>query len=95
MLSGPYTGVDGLYAPETITARTPTGEELAVARQALDNAPDGLLYARVDVIPGLDGAPVLVELELTEPSVFVAYADGAAERFCDAIAARLELRRRG
>ncbi|NUO56757.1 MAG: hypothetical protein HOV78_08850, partial [Hamadaea sp.] len=49
----------------------------------------GLLYARVDVIPGPDGSPVLVELELTEPSVFLAYADGAAERFADAIVARL------
>jgi glutathione synthase/RimK-type ligase-like ATP-grasp enzyme len=88
MLSGPYTGVEGLYAPEAITPRTPTAEELAVAQTALANAPEGLLYARVDVIPGLDGSPVLVELELTEPSVFLAYAPGAADRFAAAIAAR-------
>lgn len=88
MLTGPYTGVDGLYVPEAITARTPTDAEHAVARLALDNAPAGLLYARVDVIPGADGSPVLVELELTEPSVFLAYAPGAADRFAAAITAR-------
>ncbi|NUR70203.1 MAG: hypothetical protein HOU81_05245 [Hamadaea sp.] len=102
MLVGPDTGTDSLYVPEAITARVPTEEELALARQVLAAAPapgslsgeppevqSGLLYARVDVIPGPDGSPVLVELELTEPSVFLAYADGAAERFADAIAARL------
>jgi hypothetical protein len=89
MLSGPYTAVEGLYVPETITARTPTAEELAVAEAALANAPKDLLYARVDVIPGLDGQPVVVELELTEPSVFLAYAPAAADGFAAAIAARL------
>jgi hypothetical protein len=87
MLTGPYTGVDGLYKAEAITARTPTDAEHALARATLDAAPEGLLYARVDVIPGPDGEPVLVELELTEPSVFLEYAAGAAKRFADAIAA--------
>jgi len=59
-----------------------------VAAESLNLAPEGLLYARVDVIPGPDGEPVLVELELTEPSVFMEYAPSAAERFADAIAAR-------
>ena len=89
MLSGPYAGVEGLYAPEAITARTPSAEELVLADLALSGAPEGLLYARVDVIPGADGSPVLVELELTEPSVFLAYAPEAADRFAAAIAARL------
>lgn len=95
ILTGPYTGLDGLYAPEEVTRRTPTDAEHAVARAALDNAPEGLLYARVDVIAGLDGSPVLVELELTEPSVFVAYAPGAADRFADAIAGIVAVRGRG
>ena len=35
-------------------------------------------------------APLVLEVELTEPSLFLGYADGAAERFADAIvAARL------
>jgi hypothetical protein len=44
--------------------------------------PSGVpLYARVDLIRDDAGAPVLLELELTEPSLFFAHAAGAAERF--------------
>ncbi|MEV1287493.1 hypothetical protein [Micromonospora sp. NPDC049679] len=92
MLTGPDQGVDDLYLAEKITPRTPSEAEQAVARQVLAAVPGGaerLLYARVDLIPGPDGTPVLVELELTEPSLFLGYADGAAERFADAIVARL------
>ena len=32
--------------------------------------------------------PVLLEVELTEPSLYLGYAEGAAERFAEAIAAR-------
>ena len=48
-----------------------------------------LLYARVDLIPGADGEPVLLELELTEPSLFFGHAADAAPRLADAILARL------
>ena len=50
---------------------------------------DRLLYARIDMIPGLDGEPLLVELELTEPSLFLGTAPGAADRLSTAIAQRL------
>ncbi|MEV4466712.1 hypothetical protein AB0J51_24185 [Micromonospora echinofusca] len=88
MLTGPDLGVDGLHRPEEIAARTATAAQLAVAERALAAVPGGsgrLLYARVDLIPGPDGAPVLVELELTEPSLFLGHADGAADRLADAI----------
>ena len=32
---------------------------------------------------------MLIELELTEPSLFLGYADGAADRLADAIATHL------
>jgi hypothetical protein len=48
-----------------------------------------LLYARVDLLPEPDGAPVLIELELTEPALFLGHAIGAADRFAAAIAARV------
>jgi hypothetical protein len=92
MLHGADTGDDELYLAEEITARTPTPAELAVARQVLAAVPGGtdrLLYARVDLIPGPDGEPVLIELELTEPSLFLGYAEGAADRLAAAILARL------
>ncbi|MEU8391438.1 hypothetical protein [Micromonospora sp. NPDC048842] len=92
MLSGPDLGPDGLYKAEEITARTARPEQLAVAEQALATVPGGtrqLLYARVDLIPGPDGEPVLVELELTEPSLFIGYADGAPDRLATAITTHL------
>nr|WP_199853548.1 hypothetical protein [Plantactinospora sp. BC1] len=92
MLVGPDYGVEGLFRPEEITPRTPAEAELALAERVLAALPGGPgrpLYARVDLIPGPDGAPVLVEVELTEPSLFLAHAPGAADRIADAIAARL------
>ncbi|HEX5542744.1 MAG TPA: hypothetical protein VFX60_14480 [Micromonospora sp.] len=92
MLTGPDLGVDGLYKEEKIEARTATDAERAVAEQVLAAVPGGvnrLLYARVDLIPGPGGAPLLVELELTEPSLFLGYAPDAAERLADAILVRL------
>ncbi|PZF99628.1 hypothetical protein C1I99_10995, partial [Micromonospora deserti] len=88
MLIGPDLGVAGLYKTEEITARTATRDQLAVAEKTLTAVPGGserLLYARVDLIPGPDGSPVLVELELTEPSLFLGYADGAPARLAEAI----------
>ncbi|MER7592290.1 hypothetical protein ABTW72_32570 [Micromonospora sp. NPDC127501] len=92
MLSGPDLGPDGLYKTEEISASTARPEQLAVAEQTLATVPGGtrqLLYARVDLIPGPDGEPVLVELELTEPSLFIGYADGAPDRLATAITTHL------
>jgi glutathione synthase/RimK-type ligase-like ATP-grasp enzyme len=82
--------VDGLFAPEQVAARAPTDAERGLAEAALDAVPMGrrnLAYARVDVVLGGDGAPLVLELELTEPSVFLDYDAGAAGRFADAILA--------
>lgn len=82
-----------LFAEEQISARTPRGNEVALAQATLGVCADrfgadALLYARVDVIPGPDGDPVLLELELTEPSLFLDTAGGSADRFATAILAR-------
>jgi hypothetical protein len=45
------------------------------------------LYARVDLVRGPAGAPLLLELEAIEPSLYMATASGAARRFADAIRA--------
>lgn len=81
-----------LYVAELIEARTPAAEERAVGDAALAAVRDRFgtdqLYARVDLLPGSDG-PVLVELELTEPSLFLLHGPGSADRFAAAIAARV------
>jgi len=84
--------VEGLYVVETIDPRTPTDAEHAAARQVLAAIPGGsdrLLYARVDLIPGPDSEPLLLELELTEPSLFFAKHESAASNMVKAIKARL------
>lgn len=79
---------DGLFAAETITPRDPTSEERRVGELALRAIPSGpLLYARVDLIQDADNAPRVLELELTEPSVFLLHDPGSAARFAAAILA--------
>ena len=93
MLSGPDEGTGGLYKLEEVRSREPLDAERALAEQVLDALPfdrETLLYARVDVVPGSTGEPVLLELELTEPSLFLATAPGAADRLAIAIERRVQ-----
>jgi glutathione synthase/RimK-type ligase-like ATP-grasp enzyme len=91
---GPLLQRDGaataaLFAPEAITPREPSSAEIEVAHRALAAIPGGApLYARVDLLPSTDG-PQLLELELTEPSLFFATDPRAADRFVAALIARL------
>ena len=78
----PGTGfVETLYAPEDISPRTPSDAERALAERVLDATPggrDALTYARVDLLPRPSGEPVVIEYEITEPSLFLEYDDAAA-----------------
>lgn len=85
MLTGPDEGLETLYKPEEITPRMPTAAERAVGEAVVATLPDGLVYARVDLIPDERGNPLLVELELTEPSVFMLHDEHAATRLATAI----------
>lgn len=78
----------GLYRKETIEPRQPTDAELDIARRALAAIPGGparLAYARVDLVPDSAGHPVLIELELTEPSLFLRHEPGSAARFATSL----------
>lgn len=78
----------GLYVEETIEAREPTADELELAQRALAAVPADaaeLAYARVDLVPDRDGSPLIIELELTEPSLFMGTAPGSAERFANVL----------
>jgi len=83
-----------VFAAETIEPRTPTAAELAVAQRLVDDAGPRLgtgapLYARVDLVQDADGAPLLLELELTEPSLFFAGDAQRLARFATAVQRRL------
>ena len=81
--------VRALFAPERISARAPSPRERTVAKRVLAALPfEPLAYARVDLLPSEDG-PQLLELELTEPSLFFATAPGSAARFARVLARRL------
>jgi glutathione synthase/RimK-type ligase-like ATP-grasp enzyme len=85
---GDAAETDELWRPEEITERKPAAAEQALAERILAAVPGGagrLLYARVDLLPGPDGAPVLVELELAEPSLFLSVVPGSADRLAAAI----------
>jgi glutathione synthase/RimK-type ligase-like ATP-grasp enzyme len=43
------------------------------------------LYARVDMLAGADGRPLLIELEVIEPNLYLATAPGASERLAAAV----------
>jgi O-ureido-D-serine cyclo-ligase len=76
----------GLFAAETITPRVPGADEMRLAEKVVAAIPSGTpLYARIDLIRADDGAPCLLELELTEPSLFFAHAAGSAEKFTAAV----------
>lgn len=87
----PSTGAStALFAAERITARVPSPAERGVADAVLKAVRFGpLAYARVDLLPGNDG-PQLLELELTEPSLFFATAPTAAARFAESLRVRLQ-----
>jgi glutathione synthase/RimK-type ligase-like ATP-grasp enzyme len=75
-----------LFAPESISARAALADELELAHRTLAAVPTGApLYARVDLIRDDAGAPLLLELELIEPSLFFGHAPGAAARFAERI----------
>jgi glutathione synthase/RimK-type ligase-like ATP-grasp enzyme len=77
---------------EGLPSVVPSPEELAFARRVLaaaqrvTGASLGFTYARVDVAPGPAGL-ALMELEVTEPSLFLSADPGAADRFSAAILA--------
>jgi hypothetical protein len=94
LLTAGDRATSALFAAEEISPRAPSQRELAVAELVLDAAEmrgpaprSALLYARIDLVPGDDGEPLLLELELAEPSLFFGSAPGSAQRWADAVRA--------
>ena len=85
ILSQDISWSTGLYADEKITPSTPDAGQLALAEQVVAALPglveggSDIAYARVDLLPTPAG-PVLLELELTEPSLFLAMDPEAPAR---------------
>jgi hypothetical protein len=68
--------------------------EAGLAGRVLDAVDGPVMYARIDVAPGPRGHPVVMELELIEPSLFFPQCARALDRFVAAIRHRLDRRGR-
>ena len=68
---------------------SPAEEALAHAAVAVARERGDLLYARIDMAPGPEGHPVVMELELIEPSLFFPQGPHGLVRYVDAVVARL------
>lgn len=62
---------------------------VAFARRTLDAVPggaDNLLYARVDTVTDASGAPMILEVELTEPFLWLETDPAGGHRYAEAVA---------
>jgi hypothetical protein len=66
-------------------------KEVAVAQQVIDYLTERPLYARVDLVRDFSNKPLLLELELVEPSLFLSFHPPAAVGFADALERILDL----
>lgn len=71
--SGDYR-IQSLYGGREQTYR-PNAKEIAIADSILATMDDTPLYARVDLLRGLDGELALIELELIEPYLYLPHAE--------------------
>lgn len=67
----------------------PTSADLAQARGVLEAIDEIPLYARVDMVRGLDGSLLLMELEVIEPDLYVKDGPGIGAMLGKALAERI------
>ncbi|MEV1239604.1 hypothetical protein ACIBO2_38585 [Nonomuraea sp. NPDC050022] len=80
-LSPGKTGADQVRAEP----RTPAPDQVELAEKVLAAIPQALLYARIDLVRLPDGTPVVIEVELTEPYLFLRYEPRAAANLATAL----------
>lgn len=79
----------GIAACTATPAQQALAERILAATARLRQLDAPLAYARIDLLTGADGQPCLLELELTEPSLFFAQAPGSVAFFAEVLADRL------
>jgi glutathione synthase/RimK-type ligase-like ATP-grasp enzyme len=99
--SGAYSHAVGKVAAEgdfrvqpewggEISAVHPPADMVEAARTVLKAAEAPLLYARVDLVRDLEDRPVLIELELVEPDLYLGHTPDGGAAFVAAVRAALE-----
>lgn len=81
-----------MYDPELVRAGSAEPDELALARRIMAGVSERFartpLYGRVDMVRDDSGDPVLLELELVEPNLYLGEAPRATGRLAEAITSR-------
>ena len=81
---------NGVHVQEVITARTanPNEHQLgdSVMKFLINKFGVTPLYARIDMVTNIDGVPEIMEVELTEPSLYLHLDAGSPERAASALA---------
>ena len=82
-----------MYDPTLVTPSQATAAEIAFAHELVRAVAERFdylpLYARVDMVPGSDGEPTLMELEAIEPNFYLDQVPATTEVVADAIVRRL------
>jgi len=89
VLEADVGAIFGLWERQVVAPRAARPDELALAEGALRVVRARLgpvAYARVDVVDGGDGRPVVMEVELIEPTLFLDLAPDAAPRLAAVLA---------
>lgn len=85
------TAAEAMFRPDLVTGAEATPAQVETAERVMKHVSERFgespLYARVDMLAGPGGEPVLLELEAVEPNLYLETAPGAAERIADAIVA--------
>lgn len=81
---------NGVHVQEVITARTANPNEHllgdSVMKYLINKFGVTPLYARIDMVTNIDGVPEIMEVELTEPSLYLHLDAGSPERAATALA---------
>jgi hypothetical protein len=82
---------EAMYDPELVVAGESTAAERDLGARIIDHVGERFgappLYARVDLVPGPNGDPVVIELEAIEPCLYLTTSPETAERLAEAIVA--------
>ena len=81
---------NGVHVQEVITARVAKADELALGDAIIKFLVNKFgitpLYVRVDMVTNIDGVPEIMEVELTEPSLYLHLDADSPERAATALA---------
>jgi hypothetical protein len=86
--TGPLEVAEAMLAEDLVSAGTATAAEHELARRVMEELESRFgtpLYARVDIVAGPGGEPLLLELEAVEPNLYMGTSPGAAQRFAASV----------